>query len=169
MPGYWKTKLDYKENLGKVACMDVDAAWRILAGQREALERRGQWKLAEEYVTPILQIALEMQLKGIRVDEGELDRLYGDGGSPGVLVQQRDLQRLLLPTWGGVGTEGQHQKVMDYLYGSLGLPTQKNRGTGKRTADSAAVEYLSGLLNQNHPQVKHLDDASTPRHYPSSP
>lgn len=158
MPGYWKTRADYRDNLERVAAVDVDAALRIYRGQRRALHARGQESLALDYVTPIAQIALGMQLKGIRVDDAELSRAYGTAAEPGVLVRDLAESRLELPDWGGTRSEGQHAMVQQWLYEHLKLPVVKSRGSGRPTADSGALQTLLDKLNLNHATVAHLSD-----------
>jgi len=155
MRGYWKTKNNYRDNIEQVVCMDVDATLRVYYGQRAKVEARGQEKIVDDYIVPLSRVVFEMRSAGMRIDKTKMDTARI------AILEELGVRRQNF-NWkkadDSAGTENQHGKVQEYLYGFLELPTQKKRDSGKRTANREAIEELISRLEQGHASVKHLSD-----------
>jgi len=155
MRGYWKTKNNYRDNIEQVVCMDVDATLRVFYGQMAKIEQRGAERTVNEYIVPLSRVVFEMRCAGMRIDKNKMSTAQQ------AILAQLDINRVKFP-WlkadGSAGTENQHVKVQEHLYGYLELPVQNKRKNGKRTANREAIEELISRLEQGHASVGHLTD-----------
>jgi len=150
--GFWKAKDDYRKHIERVACIDVDATTRVARGAWDRLERTGQAAFAREYIIPISRVVFESRLGGMKVDKTKMEAAQAK------IQESLTERRQLLPDWGGMRTEGQHAKVQEFLYETLGLPLQKKQGTWAVTANRKAIDDLQGLLGRNDKKVQHLTE-----------
>jgi len=146
--GFWKAKHHYRDDIEKVACVDVDATYRVLDGALEIIERRGQSHLVWDYLVPLGRTAFEVRCGGMKIDR---DRMIK---TKEIVDQEISEIRNSFP----FKSEHQHKKVHEYLYQTLGLPERKKVGTWQITADRNARDDLLGILGRNDRLVKHMED-----------
>lgn len=151
--GYWKTAQNYKERKDKVAGFDVDVTMRVENGQREEFAKRGTLWQMEEWGIPLSMTTLRMRIDGMKINRERMKQV--DKNITLDLAEGRSG----LPDWGGSGTEHQHEKVRQYLYGTLELPVQKSRKNGRPTADRNALQKLKARLETGHKDVSHLEES----------
>jgi hypothetical protein len=157
--GYWKSKQNYRDEIEKVCCVDVDVTLRVKRGQQDELEAKGQLGLMRDFIMPLSRVAFDMRKGGMKINKGRMEhasRVIKED----LLTQRSGLPEMpeWSPTQHGYRTENQHLRVQDYLYGPLQLPVQKKREDGKRTANQEALDELRSRLETGHESIRHLDE-----------
>lgn len=140
---WWKSGEAYGSDLAGVALRDADATGRVARGLEKHLRLTSQWKLAESTIIPWCRLAFELRRDGFRCDTGFL-RTEASRISDEVHRRGSELSEafgIKLPKKSKVGLPSP-PVVVEYLYGTLGLPTQYHRKTGKRTADEPSLRRL---------------------------
>ena len=128
------------EDAAKYAGMDADATLRLAECLRARLAAEPTIeKLNRELEIPLIEVLLDMEMGGFRVD---LDRLADVAG-----VLRGRLSTLGREIWGLAGHPfniGSPRQVADLLFGEIGLPTGRRGKTGYSTAE-AELERLAPL------------------------
>jgi DNA polymerase I-like protein with 3'-5' exonuclease and polymerase domains/uracil-DNA glycosylase len=150
MPGYWKEREHYEGDLELVACKDVDVTARVERGLYRHLQRTGQWELADHTIIPWCRLAFELRRDGARMDT---EWLAGEGERLACEVERRgrDLAEssgVPLPKKSKTGIPSP-QSIKKHLYGTLGLPPQYHRKTGKLTGDELHLKKLRSWCWKN--------------------
>jgi len=150
--GYWKSRTAGKYEGGDdlVVCQDVDVTYRIKLGQEKMLDQIGLLSFMEREVIPISLLSLDMRLKGMRINH---DRMVDSAERIGAHLAR---ERQLLPDWGGVRTENQHEKLRDYLYQVLRAPVQVSRKTGKPSTEEESLVSLQDRIQTGHPSCNRM-------------
>lgn len=140
---WWKSSTAYQTDLAGVALRDADATTRIARGLTKHLKLTGQWELAEQVIIPWCRLAFELRRDGFRCDTGllrdEADRVGKEVRRRGAALPDRF--DIALPKKSKVGIPSP-TALAKYLYGTLGLPAQYHRKTGRVTADERALRKL---------------------------
>jgi DNA polymerase I-like protein with 3'-5' exonuclease and polymerase domains/uracil-DNA glycosylase len=147
---WWKSGESYDSDLAGVALRDADATGRVARGLEKHLRFTDQWGLAETVIIPWCRLAFELRRDGFRCDTGFL---RGEASRIGDEVRRRGIELssafgIALPKKSKVGLPSP-PTLAEYLYGTLGLPTQYHRKTGKRTADEPSLRKLRSWCVKN--------------------
>jgi DNA polymerase-1 len=122
------------------------AVHRLVDPLTAALDAQGMRRLNDEVEVPLVRVLAKMEIVGVGVDVGELERLNRE------LADECDrLKRLI---WADAGVEfnvNSTPQLREVLFDRLGLTPQKRTKTGYST-DAASLEKLLG----EHPIVEHL-------------
>lgn len=143
MPGYWKEREHYENDLEGVCILDCDATARSELGLVNHLKREGQWKLAEDVIIPWTRLAFELRVQGVHTDVGKLhgsaEQLTRDVFEGGQALSESSGCPLPKKTKTGIPSPA---AIAKHLYTTLGLPAQRHPGTGKVTADEPRLKKL---------------------------
>lgn len=114
--------------------MDVADTRDLYYILKAELIRTGQLELFEKRMMPTMPVLVDMTERGIRVDQKERERW---------VLELQGLQMAALEKWEtlapGMKTAG--SKLMAFLYGGLGLPTQYHK-YGRTTSEVAAIRRM---------------------------
>ena len=96
---------------------------------QEQLEREGQTKLLAELSMPMSAVLAEMQLSGIRVDSGDLEKMGDEFGT-----RKAEIEREIYELAGSKFNIGSTKQLAQVLFEDLKLPVIKKTKTGYSTA-----------------------------------
>jgi len=119
------------------AAEDADMALRLYEDLTPKLRVIGMEKLAHDVEMPLVEVLVEMEYQGIRVDADELDRQAAALGSR--IVEARD--RILEATGHPFNIDSPKQ-LAQVLFNEFGLPSVKKTQTGQST-DIEVLEKLA--------------------------
>ena len=133
------------EKVAPYACADADCSLRRAEARAARLKERKCEPLFYDLEMPLVEILADMELAGIRVDPGELQKLNRDFGRR-ILELEREAR-------GISGTEfnlNSQKQLSEVLFVKLGLPPVKKTKTGFSTDE----EVLTSLARSHKlPQV----------------
>lgn len=119
---------------------------RLVGPLSEALDAQGLRRLNDDVEVPLVRVLAKMEIVGVGVDVGELERLNRELAD--------ECERLKHLIWADAGVEfnvNSTPQLREVLFDRLGLTPQKRTKTGYST-DAASLEKLLG----EHPIVEHL-------------
>ncbi len=143
MPGYWKEREHYADDLEQVCILDCCATSRSELGLVTHLKREGQWDLAERVIIPWTRLAFELRVQGVHTDVGKLhssaEQLSREVFAGGIALSDSSGVPLPKKTKTGIPSPA---AVAKHLYTTLGLPVQRHPVTRKQTADEPRLKKL---------------------------
>lgn len=96
---------------------------------KERLDQEGQTKLLAELSMPMSFVLADMQLSGIRVDKGDLERMGNEFGE-----RKAEVEEEIYKLAGSTFNIGSTKQLSTVLFEDLGLPVIKKTKTGYSTA-----------------------------------
>jgi DNA polymerase-1 len=136
------------EEAGEYACEDADITYRLMDEMGPKLEALELSSLLEEIEVPLISVLMEMESKGVLVDQ---DLLFAMGTE-----FEGELQQLETEIHGLAGEEfnvNSPQQLQQILFEKLELP----RGKKTKTGYSTDSEVLEGLTTEHPIAGKLLD------------
>ena len=152
----WSSKIP-DEQLWKYNCKDTYYTLKASYGIETTLKNQGMWSLWEDYGRKLIPIALEIQKRGLAINQKRRDEV-----TEIILSEYNALRPEVVKAVGFEINVNSPVGVQQYLRNGLGLPLRKKRGTGKSTADEDAlmgflVKPLSKQAQKKvHPQYKEI-------------
>jgi DNA polymerase I len=125
------------EEVGPYACEDADVALRLVPILRAKLEEDGLLAIAEDIEFPLIPVLADMEMAGVRVDEGVLKEIGAELG--------RALERLegeILQLAGRPFTIGSPKQIAEVLFNPP--PTDEERAAAARWAEEVADPKAAG-------------------------
>lgn len=153
--GFWKTREAYSREGSKrlVGCIDVDVTLRAFYGMKEELEARGQWHIVENHLEPLGHVTFDMRKEGMRINPAKM------AATRAALLEDLHEARKGLPE--GINSENQSEKVQDYIYDQLGIPSVRRRG--RRTFDAQARDQIRNRIENEYEGYKRVGDEARER------
>ena len=131
------------EDATPYAAADADMTARLRAVLEDQLEKQGLTHLLTDMEMPLVPVFVDMQRKGIKVEEGALHEMSRD-----LNEQMKQAEVDLYQSIGHTVKINSPKELSDLLFNELGLPKTKRTKTGYST-DANSLEGLKGL----HPVV----------------
>ena len=131
------------EDATPYAAADADMTGQLREVLEPQLERLGLTHLLTEMEMPLVPVLVDMQRRGIMLEEGALHEMSRD-----LNQQMQQTETELYQSIGHTVNINSPQQLSDLLFGELGLPRTKRTKTGYST-DANSLEGLKGL----HPVV----------------
>ncbi len=128
------------------ACADADMSHRLVAVLEKELREKHLWDLFTEVEMPLVPVLAAMEMAGIRLDSGFLERMSAD-----LAARLGELEARIQEMVGYPFNINSTQQLSDVLFKHLGLPTQglKRTKSGHFSTAAAVLERLRG----KHPVV----------------
>lgn len=117
------------EDLALWACKLAAATSQAWPKVEERLEEEGQTKLLAELSLPMADVLARMQLRGIRVDKDDLEKMEVEFGD-----RKSEVEESIYSLAGGKFNIGSTKQLAKVLFEDLGLPVIKKTKTGYSTA-----------------------------------
>ena len=136
------------EDATPYAAADADMTAQLRIVLEPQLEHLGLTQLLSEMEMPLVPVLVDMQRRGIMVEEGSLHEMSRD-----LNEQMHQTEMELYESIGHTVNINSPQQLSDLLFGELGLPRTKRTKTGYST-DANSLEGLKGL----HPVVDKILD-----------
>jgi len=125
------------EEIAPYAAEDADMALRLYEDLTPKLRVMGLEKLAAEVEMPLVEVLVEMEYQGIKVDPVELDRQ-----ADGLKIRIDEARDRILEAAGHPFNLDSPKQLADVLFKELGLPIGKKTQTGAST-DIEVLEKLN--------------------------
>ncbi|MEX2217019.1 MAG: DNA polymerase I [Phycisphaeraceae bacterium] len=125
------------EEIVPYAAEDADMALRLYEDLLPKLRVMGLEKLSQEVEMPLVEVLVEMEFQGIRVDADELDRQ-----AAGMVDRIADAKDRILEAAGHDFNIDSPRQLGDVLFKEFGLPIVKRKQTGPST-DIEVLEKLA--------------------------
>lgn len=119
-------------------CMDAAVTYEVADVEEREMKEFGVWDFYHRLVHPLIPILLDMQMRGVKIDQPLREQAYKEYEADTV-----KLQALLDGAVGHVVNVMSPKQLQILLYEDLGLPTKYKRGTTRVTTDEQALEELS--------------------------
>ncbi len=123
------------EQAAMYACEDADIVSRLRPRLLERLEAIGLSSLFHDVELPLIRVLARMELRGIRVDAGELDR-QRKALRDELEIIEADLAEIA----GHPFNPGSTKQVAEVLFDELGLPVLERTKTGPSTSAQVLAE-----------------------------
>jgi DNA polymerase-1 len=123
--------------VGPYACEDADVALRLMSPLRRQLEADGLLAIAEEIEFPLIPVLADMEMTGVKVDEGILKEIGAELG--------RELERLEAEIYrlaGRAFTIGSPKQIAEVLFNPP--PTEEERAAAATWAVEVADPKAAG-------------------------
>ena len=130
------------EQAAEHATAKADIAWRLSAVLREDVEEKQVSRVLKEVELPLMPVLVRMQVNGVALDSGRLERMSGELGA--------EISRIEAETYDlvdGPFNLGSSQQLGEVLFKQLKLPPTKRTKTGHST-DASALEGLKHTIDQ---------------------
>jgi DNA polymerase-1 len=121
------------------ACEDADAAWRLRPILERDLAQEQLAKLAAEVEFPLVEVLVEMESNGIRIDVARLKELSAE-----YAVRIAELEQQVYAIAGRTFNIGSPKQLQEILFEEHKLPVLKKTKTGGST-DAEVLEELARL------------------------
>jgi DNA polymerase-1 len=120
---------------------DADLAWRLCHLLEAKVDEAGLRKLYEELEVPLIEVLVELQYNGIRLDVPLLQRLSGE-----MTQQLVDIEKEIWRLAGHPFNIASPKQLRQVLFQELKLPAQRKTGvTGEASTDQETLERLAAL------------------------
>ncbi len=120
---------------------DADVAWRLCDLLEPMLQREGLAKLYAELEIPLIDVLVELEFNGIRLDLPLLERL-----SVAMTRQLQDIEQQIHELAGHPFNIASPKQLRQVLFAELKLPAQRRTGiTGEASTDQETLERLAAL------------------------
>ncbi len=123
------------------ACEDADVPLRLWPLLHDRLDRGALLTLNDDLETPLVEVLVEMEWNGVRVDKGRLAEL-----SERFAVRSQELAEEIEEIVGHPFNLASPKQLAEVLFQEIGLPVLKKTKTGPST-DASVLE----LLAEQHP------------------
>jgi len=118
------------------ACADADMTLRLTSVLEQELREHNQWELYTEVEMPLVPVLAAMEIRGMAVDRGYLDRM-----SRILEGKLQELEQRIYELAGHPFNPNSTQQLGRVLFEELGLPVQRRTKTGYST-DARVMEAL---------------------------
>ena len=122
--------------------MDAAVTFEIAEVLEREMKEFGVYDFYHKFVHPLIPILIDMQMRGVKVDQTIRQQAYDTYESETVELQDKMNKAL-----GRVINVMSPKQLRELLYDELNLPPQYKRGTSKLTADEEALENLGNKFN----------------------
>lgn len=139
-----------KKKVADYSCEDADYTWRLVEKLQPQLEKNNLVKLFETIEMPLIEVLIEMELTGIKIDEGHLKEL-----SKKVTRKINSLTKNIYKLAGQEFNISSPSQLKEILFDKLELSTE-NIGKTKTGLSTAAAELEK--LRDEHPIIPLIED-----------
>lgn len=129
------------EKAGRYAAADSDVTEQLRRLFQRELEEHGSARPMEEVEMPLIPVLVRMQMNGVSIDSGLLNRMSEELGG-----EMADIQESMYQTVGHQFNLNSAQQLSDVLFNQLRLPPTKKRQRGFAT-DASSLEGLKRMLD----------------------
>ncbi len=136
------------DRVGPYACQDADLALELGSLLTEQVRERGLLRLYEEIERPLIELLVQMELWGVRVDPSVLKRLSGEFER-----ELGTLEKTIHELAGSPFNIKSPVQLREVLFHKLGLPASKKTKVTKGFATSLDILEELALL---HPLPRHV-------------
>ncbi len=128
------------------AAADVDMTHRLVQVLAPELRQKGHWDLFVEMELPLVEVLMEMEMTGVALDVGFLERMSAELGAQMAELEERIHRIVGMPFNINSGPQ-----LAEILFGILRLPTKgvPKTSTGRYSLTAGVLESLRGA----HPIV----------------
>ena len=126
------------------ACAEIDMAWQLQEILGKEAEEKGVRGALDRVEMPLVPVLVRMQVAGVALDSGHLERMADTLGS--------DISRIQTEMYELVGHEfniGSSQQLGGVLFDELHLPPTKRTKTGHST-DASSLDGLKHIIDQGN-------------------
>jgi DNA polymerase I len=120
---------------------DADAAWRLTERLEDELAREGMRQLYDAVEVPLIDVLVELEFTGIRIDVPFLQKLSGE-----MAQQLQAIEKEIHQAAGREFNIASPKQLREVLFDQLKLPVQKRTGTtNEASTDQESLEKLAAL------------------------
>ena len=120
---------------------DADAAWRLTERLEDELAREGMRQLYSDVEIPLIDVLVELEFTGIRIDVPFLRKLSDD-----MAQQLQAIEKEIHQAAGREFNIASPKQLREVLFEQLKLPVQKRTGTtNEASTDQESLEKLAAL------------------------
>jgi DNA polymerase I len=123
------------------ASEDADAAWRLTERLEDELAHEGMRQLYDEVEVPLIDVLVELEFTGIRIDVPFLRKLSDE-----MAQQLQTIEKEIHQAAGREFNIASPKQLREVLFEQLKLPVQKRTGTtNEASTDQESLERLAAL------------------------